>query len=197
MLIETEEHQFCLASMNDALKKAPLWQVTYGAFNGTASKTAYASVSIRPKGASDQMTALDARKPIVPAQVASRLWNLGVDEVALGETLGRGTPDRVNTMVNAVLKYVPAAHVAGHFHDTAGRALANIDVCLDAGLRVFDASAGGLGGCPYAPGAAGNVATKAVRGHVEARGFRTGLDPVTLEQASAFATEIRNANDHS
>ena len=83
----------------------------------------------------------------------------------------------------------PAKHLvlAGHYHDTAGRALANMDASLARGLRVFDAAVGGLGGCPYAPGAAGNVATEAVAAHLAARGFGTGLDGRLLEAAAAMA----------
>jgi hydroxymethylglutaryl-CoA lyase len=81
--------------------------------------------------------------------------------------------------------------LAGHFHDTAGRALANIDVAMAHGLRVFDAAVGGLGGCPYAPGAAGNVATEAVHDHLTALGYETGLDRTALEQAADMAREMR------
>jgi hydroxymethylglutaryl-CoA lyase len=90
-------------------------------------------------------------------------------------------------MLDAVLGVVPAAELAGHFHDTGRQALANIDVALEAGVRVFDASAGGLGGCPYAPGAAGNVATEAVAAHLEAAGYATGLDRAALAHAARMA----------
>jgi hydroxymethylglutaryl-CoA lyase len=81
--------------------------------------------------------------------------------------------------------------LAGHFHDTRGRALENIDVCLDHGLRVFDSSVGGLGGCPYAPGAPGNVDTVAVARLLAERGLATGLDIVRLEEAARFARALR------
>ena len=94
-------------------------------------------------------------------------------------------------MLAAVLEEMPAAQLAGHFHDTSGRALENIDVALARGLRVFDAAVGGLGGCPYAPGAAGNVATEAVHDHLVAKGHATGLDRAVLEKAATMARAMR------
>ncbi|OCP38476.1 hydroxymethylglutaryl-CoA lyase [Ensifer sp. LC163] len=127
------------------------------------------------------------------ARVAAALMGLGCYEVSLGDTIGRGTPEAVDAMLATVLANVPAGQLAGHFHDTSGRALDNIGVALERGLRVFDASAGGLGGCPYAPGAAGNVDTLAVNAFVTGRGFSTGLDAARLEEAAAFARSLRSA----
>lgn len=132
--------------------------------------------------------------PIAPGQVArvaERLFDMGCHEVALGETLGRARPDQVARMLKAVQDVAPSARLAGHFHDTSGQALRNIDVALDAGLRVFDAAVGGLGGCPYAPGAAGNVATEAVVRHLAHLGFATGIDLDRLDQAARFAQSLR------
>jgi hydroxymethylglutaryl-CoA lyase len=97
---------------------------------------------------------------------------MGCYEISLGDTIGRGTPEAVDAMLAAVLEEVPAERLAGHFHDTSGRALDNIEVALGRGLRVFDAAVGGLGGCPYAPGAAGNVATEAVAARLGGAGLR-------------------------
>jgi hydroxymethylglutaryl-CoA lyase len=133
---------------------------------------------------------------IAPRQVATvvaRLLDLGCREVSLGETIGRGTPEAVAAMLEAVLAVAPAERLAGHFHDTGGRALANIETALDHGLRVFDAAAGGLGGCPFAPGAAGNVATEAVAERLAALGHATGVDAARLAQAAAFARGLRRA----
>lgn len=130
--------------------------------------------------------------PAAVARVAGRLHAMGCHEVSLGETLGRGTPEAVDAMLAAVLEEVPAAALAGHFHDTGGRALENIDVALGRGLRVFDAAVGGLGGCPYAPGAAGNVATEAVAAHLAAQGWRSGLDAGLLAEAAAMARRMRD-----
>ncbi|ANK75288.1 hydroxymethylglutaryl-CoA lyase (plasmid) [Ensifer adhaerens] len=132
--------------------------------------------------------------PASPARVADLLDDLGCYEISLGDTIGRGTPEAVDAMLAAVLERIPANRLAGHFHDTSGRALDNIAVSLDRGLRVFDGSAGGLGGCPYAPGAAGNVDTLAVNAFVTAKGFATGLDVAKLEQAAAFARTLRTGS---
>lgn len=125
------------------------------------------------------------------ARAADRLRAMGCYEISLGDTLGRAFPAAVAAMLDAVTKAVPAVKLAGHFHDTTGRALANIDVALAAGLRVFDASIAGLGGCPYAPGAAGNVATEAVASHLARAGFDTGLDTDVLVQAARIAKGLR------
>lgn len=130
--------------------------------------------------------------PAAVARLAGRLLGLGCHEVSLGETLGRARPEAVEAMLAAVLEAAPAGRLAGHFHDTAGRALGNIDVALARGLRVFDAAAGGLGGCPYAPGAAGNVATEAVAAHLAAQGYATGLDMAVLARAAAMAKGLRH-----
>lgn len=129
--------------------------------------------------------------PSMVAEVTAMLAGLGVYEVSLGDTIGQGTPETVGAMLDAVLQVLSADNLAGHFHDTAGRALENIDVALEMGLRVFDASVGGLGGCPYAPGASGNVATEAVVRHVEALGYTTGLDHAVLAEAAGMAKAMR------
>jgi hydroxymethylglutaryl-CoA lyase len=129
--------------------------------------------------------------PAAVARVAAALAAMGCHEISLGDTIGRGTPDRVGAMLDAVLAEVPAGRLAGHFHDTGGLALANVAVALDRGVRVFDAAVGGLGGCPYAPGAAGNVATEALAAFLTARGLSHGLDTAVLAQAAAMARAMR------
>jgi hydroxymethylglutaryl-CoA lyase len=129
--------------------------------------------------------------PSSVAQVVAKLRDLGCAEVSLGETLGKAQPEQVTAMLRAVLQEMPADRLAGHFHDTAGRALRNIDASLELGLRIFDAACGGLGGCPYAPGAAGNVATEAVAAHLEARGFSTRLDMQVVAKAAILARAMR------
>ncbi|WP_116131383.1 hydroxymethylglutaryl-CoA lyase [Tropicimonas sp. IMCC34043] len=134
--------------------------------------------------------------PVAPAAVAAvvaRLRALGVYEVSLGETTGRGLPERVGQMLAAVTSEVPAAALAGHFHDTSGRALENVAVALEQGLRVFDAAVGGLGGCPYAPGAKGNVATERLLGWLTGQGIETGLDADVVARAAAMAQSMRHA----
>jgi hydroxymethylglutaryl-CoA lyase len=132
--------------------------------------------------------------PVAPAQVADvvgRLREVAAMPVSLGDTIGKGTPETVGRMIEAVSDVVPVAELAGHFHDTGGRALANVDVALDLGLRAFDAAVGGLGGCPYAPGAPGNVATEAVLDMLIARGFETGVDRQVISRAAEMARGMR------
>ena len=132
--------------------------------------------------------------PVAPgdvAKVTAALLAMGCREVSLGDTLGAATPETTAAMLDAVLAVAPPERLAGHFHDTRGRALDNIAVSLDKGLRVFDASAGGLGGCPYAPGAAGNVDTRKVAAMMAERGLATGIDPDRLETAARFALTLR------
>lgn len=134
--------------------------------------------------------------PVAPAEVArvaEALWAMGCYEISLGDTIGRGSPEAVAAMLAAVREVVPVERIAGHFHDTSGRALENIEVGLAQGLRVFDAAVGGLGGCPYAPGAAGNVATESVQARLAALGYETGLDAGVLAQAAAMARAMRDA----
>ncbi|KIC20978.1 hydroxymethylglutaryl-CoA lyase [Leisingera sp. ANG-Vp] len=132
-----------------------------------------------------------ATAPEQAAAVAERLFELGCYEISLGDTIGQGTPETISAMLTAVAARVPAEKLAGHYHDTAGRALDNIEASLGFGVRVFDAAVGGLGGCPYAPGAAGNVATEAVHKRLTELGYETGLDPEVLEQAAAMARAMR------
>ncbi|MDF3855529.1 hydroxymethylglutaryl-CoA lyase [Paracoccus sp. P2] len=132
--------------------------------------------------------------PVPPANVArvtAALRDMGCYEVSLGDTIGQGRPETIDAMLSAVLQELPPDRLAGHYHDTAGRALENIDASLARGLRVFDAAVGGLGGCPYAPGAAGNVATEAVAAHLAAQGHDTGLDMAVIERAAAMARAMR------
>jgi len=130
--------------------------------------------------------------PSEVARVAKILLDMGCYEISLGDTIGSGTPERVTAMLNTVLEEVPAAKLAGHFHDTGGRAVENVEASLALGLRVFDAAIGGLGGCPYAPGAKGNVDTLSVAARLDDLGFKTGLDMEKLQAAARFAQSLRN-----
>ena len=131
--------------------------------------------------------------PEAVARVAKLLYELGCYEISLGDTIGTGTPETISAMLDAVLTEIPTRHLAGHYHDTKGQALDNISVSLDKGLRTFDAAIGGLGGCPYAPGAKGNVATEAVSDLMAHKGFDTGLNRDKLVEASHFALSLRNS----
>ena len=129
------------------------------------------------------------------ARVAKMLFELGCYEVSLGDTIGQGTPESIAAMLDAVVQEVPAEKLAGHYHDTSGRALMNIEASLEKGVRVFDAAVGGLGGCPYAPGAKGNVATEAVHDRLTALGYDTGLDATVLAEAEAMARGMRKGEE--
>ncbi len=133
-----------------------------------------------------------AVEPAAVASVADRLFAMGCYEISLGDTIGAGTPDSIARMLLAVRDVVPVGRLAGHYHDTDGRALDNIDASLSLGVRVFDAAVGGLGGCPYAPGASGNVATEAVHAHLSALGYDTGLDADVLAAAADMARGMRS-----
>ena len=127
--------------------------------------------------------------PAAVARVAATLRGIGCDEISLGDTIGRGVPETVDAMLAAVLDELPPGHLAGHFHDTGGRALDNIGVSLARGLRVFDASVGGLGGCPYAPGASGNVASEEVVYLLHGLGMSTGVDLDQLAATGQWVSE--------
>ncbi len=124
--------------------------------------------------------------PAVVAEVADALVTLGCDEVSIGDTIGVATPPLTLAVLTAVLDRVAVDRVALHLHDTHGRALANVAVGLERGVRTFDASASGLGGCPFAPGAPGNLATEALVDFLDAQGLRTGVDAAAVCAAGAF-----------
>ena len=119
-------------------------------------------------------------KPQAVVDVASELWKLGCYEISLGDTIGVGTPAKTRQLLRAAAGVVPMAHLAMHFHDTYGQALANLYAGMEEGARVIDSAAGGLGGCPYAPGATGNVATEDVVYMLEGMGIATGVDMTKL-----------------
>jgi len=123
-------------------------------------------------------------KPQAVADVAKTLWDLGCYEVSLGDTIGVGTPLKARQMLRAVGAQVPTKNLAMHFHDTYGQALANLYAGMEEGVRVIDAAAGGLGGCPFAPGATGNVATEDVVYMLEGLGVKTGVDMPKLVAAT-------------
>jgi hydroxymethylglutaryl-CoA lyase len=123
-------------------------------------------------------------KPQAVVDVAKILWDLGCYEVSLGDTIGVGTPKKARELIRIVAGHVPMAHLAMHFHDTYGQALANLYAGMEEGARVIDSAAGGLGGCPYAPGATGNVATEDVVYMLEGLGVTTGVDMTKLVEAT-------------
>lgn len=124
--------------------------------------------------------------PTKVADVAARLYQLGCYEVSLGDTIGVGTPSKAQFMIDAVAKRIPICALACHFHDTYGQALANIYAALELGMTVFDSSVSGLGGCPYAKGASGNVATEDLVYMLQGLNIATGVDLHGLIDAGVF-----------
>ncbi|MCB8932145.1 MAG: hydroxymethylglutaryl-CoA lyase [Fimbriimonadaceae bacterium] len=123
-------------------------------------------------------------EPGATVRVARALLDLGCDEVSLGDTIGVAVPAEVRVLTQAVSAEIGIDKIAYHFHDTRGTAVANVAEALESGVRAFDASAGGLGGCPYAPGAGGNLATEDLVYFLERSGIATGVDLQLLAQAS-------------
>jgi hydroxymethylglutaryl-CoA lyase len=127
--------------------------------------------------------------PGAVAEAAGRLTDLGCAEISLGDTIGVGTPARAQAMIEAVAERVPIERLAVHFHDTYGQALANILACLELGVATVDSSVAGLGGCPYAKGATGNVASEDVLYMLHGLGIETGVDLVKLAAAGRMICE--------
>jgi hydroxymethylglutaryl-CoA lyase len=135
----------------------------------------------------------DEVTPAMVVDVSRKLMQMGCDELSIGDTIGVGVPSQVDELTPALLKIVPLDKLAYHFHDTRGTALANLYAALQHGVHIFDSSAGGLGGCPYAPGATGNVGTEDVLYMLEGMHIQTGVDIAKVRAASRF---IRGVLDH-
>jgi hydroxymethylglutaryl-CoA lyase len=135
--------------------------------------------------------------PEKTAEVAGALYDMGCYEVSLGDTIGAGTPGRTQRMVEACAKRVPIEHLAGHYHDTYGQALANIYASMALGVATFDASVAGLGGCPYAKGATGNVATEDVVYMLHGLGIETGIDLDKLVETGAWISGVLKRDSSS
>ncbi|MBS1256755.1 MAG: 3-hydroxy-3-isohexenylglutaryl-CoA/hydroxy-methylglutaryl-CoA lyase [Deltaproteobacteria bacterium] len=130
----------------------------------------------------------------VPVQdvvdLAEKMTDIGCYQISLGDTIGSGTPLQAKNMVQQVAKKVPVSNIALHFHDTRGQALANIYACLELGVSVIDSSVAGLGGCPYAKGATGNVATEDVVFMLHGMGIETGIDLNKLIETGRFISDV-------
>ncbi|OTG76610.1 hydroxymethylglutaryl-CoA lyase [Acinetobacter sp. ANC 4169] len=135
--------------------------------------------------------------PLQVTKVSKRLLDMGCYEVSLGETIGTATPDRVKKVWDACLAELDSQVLAGHFHNTYGMAIANIYQSLNQGIRVFDSSIAGLGGCPYAKGASGNVATEDLYYLLSKMGFETGINLDALMQASRNISQVLKRNNPS
>jgi len=128
--------------------------------------------------------------PARVAEVAGALYDMGCYEISLGDTIGVGTPGKAKAMIEACARRVPLERLAGHYHDTYGQALANIYASLEMGVGTFDASVAGLGGCPYAKGASGNVATEDVVYMLHGLGMQTGVDLDALVEIGTWISKI-------
>lgn len=156
----------------------------------------YAAVCLRAEAAGIEVRgylstcfACPYEGPIEPqrvADIAARLFDLGVYEVAISDTIGAAHPGQVKAVLDRVVKRIPLTSVALHFHDTRGTALANVLAGLDCGVTTFDSSCGGLGGCPFAPGAAGNLATEDLVFMLDGLGIETGVSLEKMVEASRF-----------
>jgi len=124
--------------------------------------------------------------PQAVAEVARALYEMGCYEISLGDTVGSGTPEKTKAMIEAVARFLPLKKIAGHYHDTCGMAIANIYASLQCGVSTFDSSIAGLGGCPYSPGASGNVATEDVVYLLNGLGIDTGIDLAALASTGAW-----------
>ena len=131
-----------------------------------------------------------AIKPSVVADVTRMLLEIGCYEVSLGDTIGAGRPETIDAMLDAVLGVAGTEKLAGHYHDTGDHALDNIKTSLERGIRTFDTAIGGLGGCPYAPGAKGNVSTRRVVEQLHQSGFQTGINLEALQRVEQFVIDM-------
>jgi hydroxymethylglutaryl-CoA lyase len=151
-----------------------------------------AALDVRVRGYVSTAFGCPYERDVPPAKavdVTARLLDLGVFEVAVSDTIGIAHPGQVARVLDVLLARIPVEQVALHFHDTRGTALANVLTALSYGISTFDASAGGLGGCPYAPGAAGNLATDDLVYMLDGLGVKTGVSLARLSSASAFIGE--------
>ena len=123
-------------------------------------------------------------------QVAQELLAMGCHEISLGDTIGRGSPESTRKLLEVCLRDLPSARLAGHFHDTYGMAEANVCASLEMGLRIFDSSVAGLGGCPYAQGASGNLATEKLIHALHAMGYETGVDMSRVQAAGCYIRQV-------
>ncbi|GLQ35316.1 hydroxymethylglutaryl-CoA lyase [Amylibacter marinus] len=135
-------------------------------------------------------------QPDAVRDVALQMLDMGCHEISLGDTIGKGGSDDIRRLLDVVARDIDGALLAGHYHDTDGNALVNVEASLDYGLRVFDSAIGGLGGCPYAPGAKGNLSTLSLFDMLSDKGWDTGLDRDALIQAEQFiATAIASEKE--
>jgi len=132
----------------------------------------------------------DVVTPAMVVDVCAKLLGMGCDAISIGDTIGVGVPSQIDELMPLLLKKLPLELIAFHFHDTRGTALANVYAALQHGVSIFDSSSGGLGGCPYAPGATGNVGTEDVLYLLHGMGIQTGVDVAKIRAASRFIAGV-------
>ena len=132
----------------------------------------------------------DVVTPQAVVDVSRRLLDMGCDEISIGDTIGVGVPSQVDELIPMIVREIPAERIALHFHDTRGTALANVYAALQHGIAIFDSSSGGLGGCPYAPGATGNLGTEDLLYMLQGMGIETGVDLDKVRAASRFIASV-------
>jgi isopropylmalate/homocitrate/citramalate synthase len=132
----------------------------------------------------------DVIRPEMVVEVSLKLIEMGCDEISIGDTIGVGVPSQVDELVPRLIREVPLEKIAFHFHDTRGTALANVHAALEHGIGIFDSSSGGLGGCPYAPGATGNLGTEDLLYMLHGMGIKTGVDLDKVRAASRFISGV-------
>jgi isopropylmalate/homocitrate/citramalate synthase len=132
----------------------------------------------------------DVVTPQAVTEVSVKLLAMGCDQISIGDTIGVGVPSQIDALLPMLVREIPLDRLAFHFHDTRGTALANLYACLQYGAHIFDASSGGLGGCPYAPGATGNVGTEDVLYMLHGMGIETGVDIDRVRAASRFIATV-------
>ncbi len=135
-------------------------------------------------------------EPAQVGRVVQALLDLGCGQISLGDTIGKGTPETTKILLDDLIKTIPAHKLAGHFHDTNGSALANVEIALKYGVRCFDSAIGGLGGCPYAPGAKGNLSTIPLVEMLHNAGWETGLDMEKLQAAQVYLQRNISRENH-
>ncbi len=164
---------------------------TYAAFEPVFASCADAGIAVRAYVSTVWGCPYEGEvSAAVTADLSQKLLAMGAYEISLGDTIGVGRPEQTKRLLDEILARVPVEKIAMHMHDTQGRALANCAVGLEYGVSTFDASVGGLGGCPYAPGASGNLATEDLLGLLEERGIETGIDRTALMSAARLAQNL-------
>ena len=148
---------------------------------------------MRARGYISCVIACPCEGPIAPCMVMEMVRGLAAmdcDEISLGDTIGVGEQEQVRLLLQEVVKEIPRERIAMHFHDSYGRAISNIEASLREGITIFDSSVAGLGGCPFAPGAPGNVATEAVLDLMQHLGIETGVDRAAVAETGAWIRKI-------